>query len=187
MCPNSHVHQDSDTGSTLCSNYYGAVGLTGCSLNTSAVGTYLINFTVTDSAGLTASTQRVVVVYEPCPLGEYLCANKVGARHRACNMQFTSRHAIALSVQGCLALAMTLNACQIARTPRSCVLQNCSQAGVCLSDSTFSSFLSATRVASAQSSGPNISLIVTPNLPQTVYLKQVGCSWTLVMPLHLMD
>ena len=81
MLSSSSGHQQSDNGSALYRNYYGAVGLTGCSLNTSAVGTYLIYFTVTDSAGLTASTQRVVVVYEPCPLGEHLCANKVGAKH----------------------------------------------------------------------------------------------------------
>ncbi|KAL0020782.1 hypothetical protein WJX79_001465 [Trebouxia sp. C0005] len=54
-----------------------ATGINACSYNTSVAGVYTIDFTVTNSQGLSASVNRTLVVEPVCPSGQTLCSNKV--------------------------------------------------------------------------------------------------------------
>ena len=49
-----------------------------CNINTKVPGKYEVAFSVTNSARMTASVTRTLVVTAACSVGEYLCADKVG-------------------------------------------------------------------------------------------------------------
>jgi hypothetical protein len=51
--------------------------LLACGIQSDAPGDYNITFSVTNSAGLSASTRRRITIKAVCPSGEALCADKV--------------------------------------------------------------------------------------------------------------
>jgi len=55
-----------------------------CNIDTMVPGTYEFAFSVTNSARITTSVSRTLVVTSACRVGEYLCADKVGRpRHHS--------------------------------------------------------------------------------------------------------
>ena len=68
------MHED---GVLFCRYLFTATGINACSYNTSVAGVYTIDFTVTNSQGLSASVNRTLVVEPVCPSGQTLCSNKV--------------------------------------------------------------------------------------------------------------
>jgi hypothetical protein len=51
--------------------------LLACGIQNDTPGDYNITFSVTNSAGLSASTRRRITIKAVCPPGEALCADKV--------------------------------------------------------------------------------------------------------------
>lgn len=54
--------------------------LLACGIPGDKPGTYSITFSVSNSAGVTATVIRQVVIRAVCPVGEQLCPDKVGMK-----------------------------------------------------------------------------------------------------------
>ncbi|DBA80580.1 TPA: hypothetical protein ACH3X1_007841 [Trebouxia sp. C0004] len=66
-------------------------GIRACSYNMKAAGVYTITFTVTNSQGLSASVNRILVVEPVCPYGETLCSNKIACSSSGVCLGTTAR------------------------------------------------------------------------------------------------
>jgi len=53
--------------------------LLACNIPSDQPGEYNISFSVSNSAGLSASVSRRLVIKAACPEGEKLCSDKVGS------------------------------------------------------------------------------------------------------------
>jgi hypothetical protein len=48
-----------------------------CGINLTAPGSYMIEFSVSNSAGQSAAVSRTLVVSSVCDIGEFLCSDQV--------------------------------------------------------------------------------------------------------------